>query len=147
MEEGRQKSWFSRNWGWVLGGGCLVTIIIGVLFIGATVWGVFKAVGESEPYMYAYEKAIQNEVVKEALGTPIEKGFVGSNTEYSYKDNKATVVMTIPINGTLNNGLIYLEGIKENDVWKYTTLYVDVNNVDEDIELLEEVIEEKQDEF
>jgi len=43
MEEVRQKSWFAKNWGWVLGGGCLSIIIIGVLVIGGIIYKVSAA--------------------------------------------------------------------------------------------------------
>ena len=141
MEEVRQKSWMSRNWGWLLGGGCLLSIIIVVLVIGGAIWGVTKAVSESVPHTHAFEKAVQNEAVKAALGEPIETGLIGSNTKYSYNNGETNVDMTIPLNGSINNGFIYLIGTKVNDEWTYSKLYVDVNNSDEDINLLEDVIE------
>ncbi|MEP5338932.1 MAG: cytochrome c oxidase assembly factor Coa1 family protein [Algibacter sp.] len=143
MEEAKQKSWFGRNWPWVLPvGGCLTLIILFVIGIGAAVFGITKAVSGSEPYEYAYEKAIQNEYVIEALGTPIEKGFVGSNSSYSLNNGESRVSLTIPINGSLNDAFIYVEGIKENDEWVYTKLYVDIKNDDNDVNLLDTDIED-----
>lgn len=138
MEEVKQKSWFGRNWPWVLPvGGCLTIIVLFVLGVGAAVFGVSKMVTGSEPYEYAYEKAIQNEAVIQALGNPIEKGFVGSNSNYSYKNGEGRVSLTIPINGPLNDAFIYVEGVKEDDEWTYTKLYVDIKNDDNDVNLLE----------
>ncbi len=145
MEETRRKSWFGRNWGWVLGGGCLTIIILVIFGVGAAIFGISKAIGESEPYTHAYEMAIQNEAVIEALGEPIETGFSGSNTNYSYKNGETSVEMTIPINGASNSALIHVEGTKENDVWTYNKLYVDVENDDVDINLLEEDLENVED--
>lgn len=147
MEEERQKGWFARNWGWVLGGGCLTLIVLVVLGIGATVFGVAKAIGESEPYVYAFEKATQNEAVKDALGEPIDTGIIGSNTAYNYNNGETSVEMTIPLSGSSNNGLIYVTGVKENEEWVYTKLYVDVDNDDEDINLLEEDVEFEEDDL
>jgi hypothetical protein len=141
MEEVRQKSWMSRNWGWLLGGGCLLSIIIIALIIGGSIWAISKKVSESEPYTYAYEKALQDEDVKAVLGEPIEGGFVGSNTEYNYNNGKTSVKMTIPISGPLNSGLINVVGTKVDDEWNYSKLYVDINNEDKDINLLEDVNE------
>ena len=43
MEEVKQKSWFGRNWVWVVPlGGCLTIIALFVLGIGALVFGVSK---------------------------------------------------------------------------------------------------------
>lgn len=141
MEETRRKSWFGRNWGWVLGGGCLTIIVLAVFGVGAAIFGISKAIGESEPYTHAYEMAIQNEAVIEALGAPIETGVVGSNTNYVYNNGEKRVEMTIPIKGASNSALIYVEGVKENDEWTYNKLYVDVENDDVDINLLEEDLE------
>mgnify|MGYP003672504363 CR=1 FL=1 len=78
MEENKQKSWFSRNWGWVLGGGCLSIIVIVALAIGGLIYKVTDAVKESEPYTHAYAKTIENEKVIEFLGTPIETNGMGN---------------------------------------------------------------------
>jgi len=141
MEEIRQKSWFTRNWGWVLGGGCLVSIILVVVLIGGAIFGIAKAVGESEPYTYAYDLAIQNEAVKTALGEPIENGVLGSNTHYNYSNGETNVEMTIPISGPENSALIYVVGTKINDEWTYSKLSVDINNEDKSINLLYDSIE------
>lgn len=144
MEEIRQKSWFSRNWGWVLGGGCLVSIILVIVIIGGAIWGVTKAVGESEPYVNAYNLATQNDAIKTALGEPIEDSFVGSNTHYNYSNGKTSVEMTIPISGPENSAVIYVVGTKINDEWTYSKLYVDINNEDNNINLLDEGVEEEE---
>lgn len=141
MEEVRQKSWMSRNWGWLLGGGCLLSTIIIVLVVSGAIWGISKTIGESEPYMYAYEKALQNEDVKAALGEPIETGIMGSNTKYNYSNGETNVSMTIPLEGSINKGFVYVVGSKVDGIWEYTKLYVDVNNDDKDINLLEERVE------
>ena len=138
MEEVKQKSWMSRNWGWLLGGGCLLAIIIVALVIGGAIWGISKSIGESEPYTHAYEIAIQNEDVKTALGEPIETSFVGSNTKYNYSNGETKIEMTIPLKGSKNDGFIHVLGTKVDGIWDYSKLYVDVTNDDEDINLLEE---------
>ncbi len=41
MENAQQKSWFGRNWRWVLPvGGCLTVILLFVFGIGALFFGV-----------------------------------------------------------------------------------------------------------
>ena len=144
MEEVRQKSWMSRNWGWLLGGGCLLSIVIVVLVIGGAIWGISKTVTESEPHIYAFEKALQNEDVKAALGEPIETGIIGSNTKFSVNNGETRVDMIIPLNGTINKGFINVAGIKVDGEWTYSKLYVDVTNDDVDINLLEDTIEEEE---
>ena len=98
MEEQRQKSWFARNWGWVLGGGCLTFIIIVVVAVGGLIYKVSDTIKESEPYKYACAEAIKNEKVIEYLGTPIETNGMG-NTSYQYSNGTTTAALTIPIKG------------------------------------------------
>jgi len=141
MEENKQKSWFSRNWGWVLGGGCLSIIVIVALAIGGLIYKVTDAVKESEPYTHAYAKTIENEKVIEFLGTPIETNGIG-NTSYKYADGSTTAELTIPIKGPKDEGNIIVDAEKINDEWTYNSLYVKIDGETETINLLETDIEE-----
>ncbi len=141
MEEQRQRSWFARNWGWVLGGGCLTLIIIVGLFIGGIIYKVADVVKESETYNYAYAKTITNEKVIEFLGEPIEANGVG-NTSYNYVNGKTSVDLSIPIKGPKDEGEIFVSAEKIYDEWTYKALYVKINGETETINLLEETLED-----
>jgi len=136
MEAQRQKSWFGRNWGWVVGGGCLSLIVITVLTIGGLIYKVTDVVRESEPYTHAYTKAIENERVIEFLGTPIETNGIG-NTSYKYSNGNSTAELTIPIKGPKDEGIVIVEAEKINDEWAYNVLYVKIDGETEAINLLE----------
>ncbi len=140
MNEIKQKSWFGRNWPWVLPvGGCLTVIVLFIAGVGAAIFGVTKAISGSKPYEYAYEKATTHHAVIEALGTPIEKGFMNSKSNYSYNNGETTISLTIPIKGSRNSALIYVEGTKDGDDWQYSKLFVDIDNNDiSDVDLLKE---------
>lgn len=138
MEQQKQKSWFGRNWLWVVPvSGCLMLIVLFIFGVGAAVFGISKMVSESEPYEYAFERATTDTTVMEALGTPIEKGFMGSQTNYGYSNGRTTVSLVIPINGPLNEAFIYVEGFKDEEDWEYTKLLVDLKDDENDISLLE----------
>jgi len=141
MENVSQKSWFSRNWGWVLGGGCLSVIIIGVLAIGGLIYTVSDAVTGSEPYTHALAKTIENERVIEFLGAPIETNGMG-NTSYNYSNGTTTAELTIPIKGPKDEGNIIVDAEKINDEWAYKILYVKIDGETETINLLDTNIEE-----
>lgn len=146
MEEQRQKSWFARNWGWVLGGGCLSLIVVVVLVIGGIIYKVSDAVKESELYTHAYAKTIENEKVIEFLGTPIETNGMGS-TSYQYSNGSTTAELTIPIKGSKDEGSIIVNAEKVNDEWTYNLLYVKIDGETETINLLDVNIEEPLDNF
>ncbi len=141
MEEHKQKSWFARNWGWVLGGGCLSLIIVVVLAVGGLIYKVSDAVTESEPYTHALAKTIENEKVISFLGEPIETNGIG-NTSYSYKNGSSTAQLTIPIKGPKDEGSIIVNAEKINDEWAYNLLYVKIDGETERVNLLDTDIEE-----
>lgn len=141
MEVQRQKSWFGRNWGWVLGGGCLSIIVVVVLAIGGIIYKVSDAVKGSEPYTHAYAKTIENEKVIEFLGVPIETNGMGS-TSYKYGNGSTTAELTIPIKGPKDEGNIIVSAEKINDEWTYNSLYVKIDGETETINLLETDLED-----
>ena len=50
MEAQKQKSWFGRNWPWIIPvGGCLTVILFFVFGIGAIFFGVSKVMKNSAP--------------------------------------------------------------------------------------------------
>ncbi|WP_299112496.1 cytochrome c oxidase assembly factor Coa1 family protein [uncultured Winogradskyella sp.] len=140
MEDYRKKSWFGRNWGWLLGGGCLMFIVVAVVVIGGLIYKVSDTIKESEPYTYAYDKAVKNEQVIEFLGTPIETNGMG-NTSYKYSNGSTTVELTIPIKGPKDEGSIIVDAEKINDEWAYHLLYVKIDGETEAIDLLDTNIE------
>lgn len=134
METVKQKSWFGRNWGWVLGGGCLTLIAIVALGIGGIIYKVSDAVTNSEPYTHALTKASENERVINFLGEPIETNGLG-NTNYTYKNGTTTANLTIPIKGPKDEGSIVIKAEKINDEWAYYELYVKIDGETETINL------------
>jgi len=146
MEEVRQKSWFSRNWGWVLGGGCLTLIVVVVALFAGLFFKITDTVKQSEPYAYAFEKTIENEKVMSFLGTPIETNGIG-NSSFNYKNGLTKTELTIPIRGPKDEAIIVVEAETINDEWVYNVLYVKIDGEAETINLLEMDTEESLDDF
>lgn len=140
MEEQRQKSWFSRNWGWVLGGGCLTLIIIVVLFFGSIIFGVSKMFTSSTPYKNAMEQAFTNDDVVAILGEPIESdGIMQGNISLNGDDGEAD--FRIPIKGPNGNARIVVVAYKNYGEWTYEKLYVQIKETKEVINLLDKGLE------
>ena len=134
MEEVRQKSWFSKYWGWVIGGGCLTLIIVVVIAVVGVIYKASNAITESEPYTYAFSKVVENETVIDFLGEPIETNGMGS-TDYSYTNGSTTANLTIPIKGPNDEGKIVVQAEKINNEWSYNVLYVKIDGEREVINL------------
>lgn len=141
MEEVRQKSWFGRNWIWVVPvGGCLTLIIIGMVFIGSIFFGVTKMFKNATPYEYALEQASQNREVTLILGNTIESdGMISGNI--SIENHSGYADFSIPIKGSKGTGRVFVVAEKKNGEWIYEKLYVLIKETQEEINLLEKELE------
>jgi len=137
----QQKSWFSRNWMWLVPtSGCLLIILFVVFGIGAAIFGVSKLMTGSEPYEYAIEKASHDPIVIEHLGESIKSdGIMSGNI--SLKNDSGEVNITIPIKGNLDRGSVTIIGKKINGVWKYDELYVTIKEKNTTINLIDKALE------
>ncbi len=135
-DQSPQKSWFSRNWGWVVPlGGCLTVIILFFIFLGSVIFGVSELMTGSDPYKEALVKVQQDEYVIEILGEPIETDGIMQG-ELSFKNNTGKADISIPIKGPDGEARVYLVGTKQNDLWTYTEMYVIISETEEQIDLL-----------
>lgn len=141
MEEVQQKSWFSRNWGWLLGGGCISIIIVVVLLFIGVFYKITDSIKGSEPYSHAFSKAIENEKVIYLLGEPIETNGIGTSN-FKYNNGRGEAQLLIPIKGPKGEGSIMVEADKPGDDWIYSELSVVIEGEQGKINLDELVIED-----
>ncbi len=141
MEGVRQKSWFGRNWPWIIPvGGCLTVILLFVLGIGTVFFGVSKMFTSSTPYEYAMQSAKNNSNVIAILGEPIDAdGIISGNISLNNDDGKAD--FKIPIKGPKGKARIVVIGTKTYGEWAYEALYVLIKETREEINLLDKSLE------
>ena len=137
----QQKSWFSRNWLWVVPvSGCLIIILLLIFGVGAAIFGVTKLMTGSEPYEYALEKATNDPIVIQYLGDAIESnGMMQGNI--SLNNNSGQANITIPIKGNKDKGVITVVGKKNNGEWIYEELYVKIKEKNITINLIDKGLE------
>ncbi|WP_233898491.1 cytochrome c oxidase assembly factor Coa1 family protein [Tenacibaculum piscium] len=140
MEVQEEKSWFSKNWGWVVpvggcGCGCLGFILFAFLGIGATIFSVFDTITNSTPVTYAVEQAANNKKVINLLGEPIEEVGIPSGN-ISLENENGEVDFSIDIKGPNGKGTLVVRGIRANGEWIYEDLYVRIKESSEEINLL-----------
>jgi hypothetical protein len=137
MEEStKHKNWFQRNWKWALPtGGCLLVIILFVVFAGTMILGLTSMFKDSEPYKFALSNAQSNALVINALGEPIEaKGVTKGTIDYS--DNESHTNLEIPIRGPKGKAILRVVAFKYNDEWEYNFMEVIIDETSETIPLL-----------
>jgi hypothetical protein len=130
-----RRSWWSRNWMWVVPTGCLTFVVLIAAFVGAIIMIVFGAMKSSDAYKMAVTRAKQNPQVVQALGTPIDEGlWVSGKTNVEGSSGSADI--TIPISGPKGKARIYAVATKRAGRWTYSTLEVEVEGKGERIDLL-----------
>ena len=112
--------------------GCCLALCAGVLF--TTVFGALRS---SDAYKQAIEIAITDPAVIEALGEPIEAGWFVTGS-INLQNDAGTADLTIPLNGSRNDGTLYVGANKSGGVWTFVQLEVQVDGRERNIDLLGE---------
>ncbi len=141
MEAQKQKSWFGRNWPWVIPvGGCLTVILLFVFGIGAIFFGVSKVMKNSAPFEQAIQLVENNPEVREYLGSNIEvDGMFDGNI--SLNNDDGDIDLKAPIKGSKGKGILVIKGEKLDGEWTYENLYVLIKETNEKINLLDKTLE------
>ena len=138
------RSWWSRNWKWVVPVGCLVLLLPLLAFagfLGAILAVVFGSIKSTDVYKEALDSARSHPAVVEALGQPVEDGwFMSGSINTSGPSGSADIA--IPIHGPKGEGKLYAVASKSAGEWEYQTLEVEVEGREDRIDLLQAEAEE-----
>jgi hypothetical protein len=120
-----QQSWWSRNWKWVVGGGCL-GILLSCGCLGAVIFGVtYSALKSTGVYTDAVAAATQSPEVREALGEPVSAGFMMTGS-VNVNDDGGRADFSVPLQGSKKEGSLKVKAFKRGGDWSFTTLQVEV---------------------
>lgn len=129
-----RKSWWDRNWKWLVPTGCLSIVLLFVLFIVGIFFGVTSMMTDSDVYKEVMTEVQHNKVVTEKLGKPIEEdGMTSGNISLS--NNTGNCDLQIPIKGSKGKGTIFIVAEKRG-TWKYSVKSVYIEKTKEEIDLL-----------
>lgn len=107
----------------LVGCGCLLPVVVGVLFCGGAIVGVGAAMKGSEPYRLALEAARADPAVVAAFGGSFEPGTLVSGN-ISVDGNAGAADMSIPISGPAGSGHIEAKGTKSAGSWTMERILV-----------------------
>ena len=136
-----QKSWWKRNWKWLVPLSGIILISLGIFFssgMDGIATDLVQAYADTELYDNALEKAKSDERVTELLGEikPIDQlAILEGHVEYS-NDNK-TVNSSIRIIGNKGKGSLDISADRMNNEWNYTKINVRINNPPENKQTIE----------
>ena len=141
MEVEKQKSWFGRNWPWVIPvGGCLAVILLFVFGVGAAIFGGVKMLKNSESYEYAVNKASTNEELISIIGEPIETDGIMQGS-LNYNNGVSSADISVPLKGPNGKASVSIKGEKRDDIWIYEAFYITIKDTQEQINLLDKNLE------
>jgi hypothetical protein len=136
----RPKTWFERNWKWLVPLLIVVFLVVCGAFVGGVIYFVESALRSSYPYQSAVKRATESPAVAAKLGTPLHIGwFVSGNLGFNGSEGRAS--LDIPIAGPNGKGSIKVVGKKHANHWNFETLELDVSGQDEPIPLLDPALD------
>ncbi len=122
------RSWWQRNWKWVIPGGCLSILALFVLFF-------FTVFRHTDVFREAVARAEANPKVRAELGEPIREGWwVMGRVKMTGPSGYAN--LSIPLKGSRKDGTLYTVAHKSAGIWRYNTLEVAVEGQPGRISLL-----------
>ena len=119
----RDAGWFARNWLWAVPLGCLSPILICGGIVAFIIFGAYSALRLSEPYTTSVAAAQSNPEVRDKLGEPITTGYFFTGT-VQVTTNSGSAHLQIPLSGPKSSATLYVDAIKTDGKWEYSTLEV-----------------------
>jgi hypothetical protein len=134
FQQTQPKSWWGRNWVWVVPLGCLTPIVLVIGCMVAAYFAVSGLIKSTDVYVHSVAAVASNDAVKNALGEPIEPGlqFQG-NVNLTNDDGHADI--TYNISGPKGAGTVHVIADKHDGKWTYQTNKVHINATNEDIDV------------
>jgi hypothetical protein len=139
MSQAQGRSWWGRNWKWVVPLGCLTPLVVCGGVVTLIIGLVFGLIKSSEPYREGLARAKGNAEVQAALGEPIQEGFFVSgsiNTQSVNGVESGEANFSIPISGPKGSATIQVIASKSAGTWTYSMMRVDLAGQPRTIDLL-----------
>jgi hypothetical protein len=137
MAEQAKRSWWGRNWKWVVPAGCLVPVVICGGFVALLFTVVFGAIKSSGPYTESLALVKQHPEARQLLGAPIEPGFfVAGSINVSGTSGDADIYYSV--SGPKGEATVYVVAVKKAGEWDFETLILASKETGDRLDLLPE---------
>ncbi|HEA30279.1 MAG TPA: hypothetical protein ENH91_09835 [Leeuwenhoekiella sp.] len=131
----KRKSWWKRNWKWLVPVSAIILISIGIFFfsvMGGIATDFAQAYADTELYENAIKRVNGDETAHRLLGEiePIDK-LVILEGEVRYSNENKSVNSTVRINGTKERAKLDITANRIGEEWKYIKINVRIKNAQE----------------
>lgn len=134
-QSGERRSWWGRNWFWVVPIGCLTPFAVCAGLIALILTLVFGQLKSSEVYKEAVNRAREHPEVQAALGTPISEGLIPFGSLQIINDT-GSAYLQIPLSGPKGSGSLRVVASRAGGKWTISSLVLDVAGSGEHIDVL-----------
>ena len=136
------KSWWNKNWKWIIPilGIFLISIFaISTTSIGETTIDIVKAYADPDLVETALNKAQGNDEVKELLGI-LEQVDKMAKLEGSvkYSNNDRSVDISIRVRGSKGKGRMRIIAERNGETWEYKKIVIGIKKLKRTIEIIGE---------
>ena len=122
MDRPPQRSWWGRNWKWVVPVGCLLPLLACSGISAAILMIVFRAIRSSDVYTEALARAKANPEVRAQLGEPIQPGWM-VNGSIQVINESGSANLSIPISGPKKSATISVVATKAAGRWELESVH------------------------
>lgn len=109
----------------IVGCGCLGLVVVAVAAVIFIVLGLFGVLKKATPYADSLEAVQSNPGAIEALGEPIDPGFVVSGS-VNLNNDDGDAALSYPVSGPNGKGTVKVTGKKAAGQWSYETMELQV---------------------
>ncbi|HEY0511769.1 MAG TPA: cytochrome c oxidase assembly factor Coa1 family protein [Thermoanaerobaculia bacterium] len=120
------RSWWQRNWKWLVPAGCLALLAVFAVFVLSIVVLAFSVIRHTDVFRQAVARAEANPQVRADLGEPIREGWWISG-KVNTSGSSGDADLAIPLKGARKDGTLYAVARKSAGRWTYDTLEVAVD--------------------
>lgn len=115
-EQPPQKSWFGRNWPWLIPVGCFGMLIFVGIIVGLLLMVGMSVLKDAEPYQTAVKAAETHPIVIEHIGTPVKISYMVIG-EVNITNDTGKARIAFPVSGPKGKGTIYIEAERADGKW------------------------------
>jgi hypothetical protein len=120
MADVQQRSWFARNWIWVVPVGCLLPIVgCVVAVVGCGIWGMSMI--QESPALKSTMAVSTNPDVMNALGGNVSVSRQPPQDMVMVGSGVTNVDFTYDIRGASGTATVHVVADRQGDKWNYTT--------------------------
>ena len=135
MPEPERKTWWARNWLWVVIPLAVLSAIATMVGLAVLIIGfVFGLLKSSAPYVEAMARVRSSPAAIAALGAPLKEGWFIQG-EVSFENQSGKADLSIPLTGPKGGGTISVVGTKSGGVWTYSKFVLKLDKTNQTVDL------------